>query len=185
MMPVFIGAIMGAIAGVLEIAGLKFFKEEGSLIVAWIGDVILGAVVGLLVSVINCVTNPEFVPIESTITEHELVQVSDHFYADTNGYVAGGIFLIHGAINTSPESAFSYYEKQDDYFQLKTVEADKCIIKYTDERPRLVIEDTHETKSLPILGEWALFMSHNPAVKTTYTFYIPEGSIEESYSLGG
>lgn len=151
---------------------------------------ILGIMAGGLLGFLACMFASVLfghLPVETTHTEYQLVQVSDNVYGDTNGDIHGGLFLIHGNISTSLSAGFSYYQKVEDGYELKTAEATNSIIKYSNGTPRVVIEDTHclrHTPEGPYLGLW-FFDYCDPKVESIkYTFYVPDGSVHEDFNLG-
>lgn len=180
---IIIGAIAGAIVG-------KCLNRDSQYD---IGDdiasgIMFGALFGVIITVVMTVLNVAFnwCPLETVTTTdtHEIVQISDQTYANTSGR----IFLIRGNISTDLSAGFSFYQKEADGFSLKTIEAGNTTVKYTNEQPR--IETTHtycpERENSFLSIGW-LWINYCPVKggNTWNTIYVPEGSIVESFQLGG
>jgi hypothetical protein len=147
---------------------------------------ILGAMFGWLVAAvylaIQCTTNIAE-PVEQQISE-PLVNIADTSYPDTHGSIRGGMFYIYGSISTDNKQAFNYYVKQaDGSFKLKSAPASDSTIIYTKDNPRVEISAYKCERGKTIFEAWSI--SGCEEKPTTYKFYIPEGSITESYALGG
>jgi hypothetical protein len=149
-------------------------------------DVLFGLAVGWLVAgvhlAIQCTANIAE-PVEQQISE-PLVNIADTSYPDTHGSIRGGLFYIYGSISTDNKQAFNYYVKQaDGSFKLKSAPASDSTIIYTKDNPRVEISAYKCERGEIISEAWSI--SGCKEKPTTYKFYIPEGSITESYALGG
>jgi hypothetical protein len=149
-------------------------------------DVLFGLAVGWLVAgvhlAIQCTANIAE-PVEQQISE-PLVNIADTSYPDTHGSIRGGLFYIYGSISTDNKQAFNYYVKQaDGSFKLKSAPASDSTIIYTKDNPRVEISAYKCERGKIIFEAWSI--SGCEEKPTTYKFYIPEGSITNSYKLGG
>lgn len=148
---------------------------------------ILGLSLGALFLVVGSVLSGTNVPIETTTTEYELVNMGDTTYADVHGNIHGSAFLVRGTISTDLSAGFSYYQKEDSGYTLKTAKATQSVIKYSNETPKVVVEQTYCKRSNPkgpTIGLLFFEMCETEKEYTHYTFYIPEGSIVERFNLG-
>lgn len=147
----------------------------------------IATLVGFVVCfVLTVITGPN-VPIETTTTEYELVNMGDTTYADVHGNIHGSAFLMRGTISTDLSAGFSYYQKEDSGYTLKTAKATQSVIKYSNETPKVVIEQAYCKRSNPkgpAIGLLFFEMCETEKEYTHYTFYIPEGSIVEKFNLG-
>jgi hypothetical protein len=147
----------------------------------WFGLMLGGLVVAFYLA-IQCTTNIAE-PVEQQISE-PLVNIADTSYPDTHGSIRGGLFYIYGSISTDNKQAFNYYVKQaDGSFKLKSAPASDSTIIYAKDNPRVEISAYKCERGKIIFEAWSI--SGCEEKPTTYKFYIPEGSITESYALGG
>lgn len=149
-------------------------------------DALLGAVLGSLVVIlylgIQLSTN-KVEPVEQPVVPETLVNIADTSYSNTHGSIRGGMFYIYGSISTDNKQAFNYYVKQaDGSFKLKSAPASDSTIIYTKESPRVEVSTYKCEHGTPIFEAWSVSACEEKP--TTYKFYIPEGSIAESYRLG-
>lgn len=149
-------------------------------------DVLLGIMFGALAAAIYLgiqITTNIVEPVEQQISE-PLVNIADTSYPDTHGSIRGGLFYIYGSISTDNKQAFNYYVKQaDGSFKLKSAPASDSTIIYTKDNPRVEVSTYKCERGKTIFEAWSI--SGCGKKPTTYKFYIPEGSITESYALGG
>lgn len=152
-----------------------------------VGSAILGAMFGALA--VTCyfaiqtnINNVE--PVEQPVVSEALVNIADTSYPNTHGSVRGTMFYLYGSISTDNKQAFNYYIKQaDGSFKLKSAPASDSTIIYTKENPRVEIRTYKCERGNIIFEAWSIARCEEKT--TTYKFYIPEGSIAESYRLGG
>ena len=170
--------IIGAILGFMV-----FFGDDESVFDGLM-DAAMGVLFGAVVCLIATIFWGPYAPMETVTSEYELVQMSDHVYSDTEGHIGGGIFIISGKIDTELSSGFSYYQKDGDSYSLKTVDAGKSIIKYSNDKPKVVIEDIHCVKPKETFSFWFLNIKCEGEDQMHYTFYVPQGSVKENFSLG-
>lgn len=110
--------------------------------------------------------------LETVTKEHKLTLLND------GQSVHGEFFLGSGTVNSKP--AFMYYLDNGGYFTLHSVDANRCKIIYTEGTPRL-IESWEEGRN----NKW-WFFGKSPKINknwSTYTFFVPKGSIKSSYHL--
>lgn len=147
----------------------------------------IGTLLGFIVCFTLSVIAGPNVPIETTTTEYELVNMGDTTYADVHGNIHGSAFLVRGTISTDLSAGFSYYQKEDSGYTLKTAKATQSVIKYSNETPKVVVEQAYCKRSNPkgpTIGLLFFEMCETEKEYTHYTFYIPEGSIVERFNLG-
>lgn len=172
--------IIGAILGfIIFTRGIIYDVAEGLI------GALMGLMVGALVCLIATIFWGPYAPMETVFREYELVQMNDHVYSDTEGHIGGSIFVISGKINTELSSGFSYYQKDGDGYSLKTVDASKSMIKYSDNKPKVVVDDVHCVKPKEFFSFWFMNIKCKDEDQMHYTFYIPQGSVKENFSLGG
>lgn len=150
-------------------------------------DVLCGIMMGGLVVVfylaIQAATS--FVePVEQPVQSEPLVNIADTSYPDTHGTIHGSILYVYGSISTDNKQAFNYYVKQaDGSYKLKSAPASNSVIVYTDDSPRVETQSYKCERGNLILEAWSI--SRCEEKPTAYKFYVPKGSIAESYRLGG
>lgn len=184
---IIIGAIIGMAYAIYD--GLDIVEKIGGLLAFGV----LGALGGFGVAVIATVVGMTFgwgwgrLEPTTTIETHELVQVSDTVYGNTSGSINGNIFVIRGSIGTDLAAGFSYYQKEESGFTLKTVGADNTTIKYTNDTPRIEVTRTYcpELEKGPSIGLLSLNYCPIGGGNVWNTIYVPAGSIVESFQLGG
>lgn len=146
----------------------------------------MGAVFGALASLVYLsiqVNINKVEPVEQPVVSETLVNIADTSYSNTHGSIGGSTFYIYGSISTDNKQAFNYYVKQaDGSFKLKSAPASDSIIIYTKENPRVEVGTYKCERGTPIFEAWSVSACEEKP--TTYKFYIPEGSIAESYRLG-
>lgn len=141
-----------------------------------------GALVALLYIGIQLSTN-KVGSVEQPVASESLVNIADTSYSNTYGSIRGSMFYVYGSISTDNKQAFNYYVKQTDgSFKLKSAPASDSAIIYTKENPRVEISTYKCERGNTIFEAWSIFKCEEKP--TTYKFYIPEGSIAESYRLG-
>lgn len=149
-------------------------------------SVMLGAAFGALVVVFYLgiqVNTNKVEPVEQPVISETLINVADTSYSNTHGQIGGGMFYIYGSISTDNKQAFNYYVKQTDgSFKLKSAPASDSTIIYTKDNPRVEISTYKCERGGVIFEAWSIAGCEERP--TTYKFYIPEGSIAESYRLG-
>jgi hypothetical protein len=148
-------------------------------------DVLLGLALGGLGSVgylaVQFGTN-NVEPVEQT-TYEPLVNIADTSYPDTHGSIRGGMFYIYGSISTNNQQAFNYYVQQPEgSYKLKSAPASSSVIVYTNDSPRVEVNSYRCELGL-IIEAWSIALCREKP--PTYKFYVPEGSITNSYKLGG
>lgn len=169
---------------IAAVVGFIFGKKD-----SFSGGICLGlagACLGAMVSLMATLFFGVPLPLETTVAEHELAQMSDNVYADTSGEIRG-VFLVNGTLGTNIGTGFTYYEKDGDEYRMGSAESNQSTIKYTSDKPKLVVEDTHCARTNPdgpAIGLWFFEMCDLKKEGVHYTFYIPEGSIAEGYRLG-
>lgn len=155
--------------------------------VDFILTIILGIIAGAIPNTLYfCIqTNSNIVePVDQPAVSETLVNINDTSYADTHGSIRGGLFYIYGSISTDNQQAFNYYVKQDDgSFKLKSAPASDSSIIYTTDTPKVEIISSKCERGGIIVEPWSIAGCDEKPTK--YKFYIPEGSITESYKLGG
>lgn len=157
----------------------------------YVSEMVALVLTGILVGFVTCgiasaIAGPN-VPIETTTTEYELVNMGDTTYADVNGNIHGSAFLVRGTISTDLSAGFSYYQEEGDGYTLKTAKATQSVIKYSNDTPKVVVEQAYCKRSNPkgpTIGLLFFEMCETEKEYTHYTFYIPEGSIVEKFNLG-
>lgn len=150
-----------------------------------ISTAIFGAFVGGLVTLIYLAiqSNNIVEPVEQPVISETLVNMADTSYSDTHGSIRGGLFYIYGGISTNNQQVFNYYVKQPDgSFKLKSAPASDSTIIYTKDNPRVEVSTYKCERGETIVEAWSIATCQEKP--TTYKFYIPEGSIVESYRLG-
>lgn len=151
-----------------------------------VGDVLLGTMFGAVVVAVYLgiqinINNVE--PVEQPVVSEALVNIADTSYPNTHGSVRGSMFYLYGSISTDNKQAFNYYVKQaDGSFKLKSAPASDSTIIYTKENPRVEISTYKCERGGVIFEAWSIASCEEKP--TTYKFYIPDGSIAESYRLG-
>lgn len=147
----------------------------------WFGLMLGGLVVAFYLAI--QVNNNIVEPVEQPVVSENLVNMADTSYSNTHGSIRGGMFYIYGGISTDNQQVFNYYVKQaDGSFELKSAPASDSTIIYTKDNPRVEISTYKCERGEVIYEAWSIATcSEKP---TTYKFYIPEGSIAESYRLG-
>lgn len=182
-----IGAIIGMVYAIYD--GLDIVEKIGGLLV----DGMVGAALGLGVAVVATVASITFgwgwgkLESTTTIETHELVQVSDTVYSNTSGSIKGNIFVIRGSVGTDLAAGFSYYQKEESGFTLKTVGAGNTTIKYTNDTPRIEVTRTYcpELEKGPSIGLLSINYCPIGGGNVWNTIYVPADSIVESFQLGG
>lgn len=150
---------------------------------AAIAGVIFGSLVVVFYLAIQLGIN-KVEPVEQPVVSEALVNIADTSYSNTHGSIRGSMFYVYGSISTNNEQAFNYYVRQDDgSFKLKSAPASDSAIIYTTDNPRVEASTYECDRGTRIYEPWSIAVcEERPA---TYKFYIPEGSIAESYRLGG
>lgn len=156
-------------------------------LVAGVGAAMAGAAFGSLAVVFYLaiqVSINKVEPVEQPVVSEDLVNIADTSYPNTHGSIRGSMFYVYGSISTDNEQAFNYYVKQaDGSFKLKSAPASDSAIIYTTDNPRVEVSTYKCDRGTPIYEAWSIAVCEEKP--TTYKFYIPEGSIAESYRLGG
>lgn len=151
----------------------------------WVLDVLFGLMLGLIITVGYLTTQfstNKVDPVEQTAYE-PLVNIADTSYPDTHGTIHGGMFYIYGSISTDNQQAFNYYVQQPDgSYRLKSAPASSSVIVYTNDSPRVEVNSYRCERGL-IIEAWSIALCNEKP--PTYKFYVPEGSITNSYKLGG
>lgn len=151
-----------------------------------VGDVLLGTMFGDVVVLVYFgiqikINNVE--PVEQPVRYEPLVNITDTSYADTHGTIRGSMLYVYGSISTDNKQVFNYYVKQaDGSFKLKSSPASDSTIIYTKENPRVEIRTYKCERGNTVFEAWSIARCEEKP--TTYKFYIPDGSIAESYRLG-
>ena len=123
-------------------------------------------------------------PVEQPVQYAPLVNITDTSYADTHGTIRGSMLYVYGSISTDNKQVFNYYVKQSDgSFKLKSSPASDSTIIYTKDNPRVEISTYRCERGNTIFEAWSIASCEEKP--TTYKFYLPYGSIVESYRLGG
>lgn len=183
--------IIGAIIGMAYAIDNGFDVEEKIVGLFFLG--VAGAAVGSIVTLFVTGVGEMFgwgwgrLEPTTTVETHELVQVSDTVYSNTSGSINGNIFVIRGNIGTDLAAGFSYYQKEESGFTLKTVGAGNTTIKYTNDTPRIEVVRTYCPETEKGLSIGPLFLNYCPigGGNIWNTIYVPAGSIVESFQLGG
>lgn len=151
-----------------------------------VGSAMLGAMFGALAvtfyfAIQISINNVE--PVEQPVVSETLVNIADTSYPNTHGSVRGSMFYLYGSISTDNKQVFNYYIKQSDgSFKLKSSPASDSTIIYTKENPRVEIRTYKCERGNTVFEAWSIARCEEKP--TTYKFYIPDGSIAESYRLG-
>lgn len=153
-------------------------------------DFVVSTIVGLLMASIPAliyfgiqIDSNIVEPVGQSVVSETLVNINDTSYAGTHGSIRGGLFYIYGSVSTDNSQAFNYYVKQaDGSFKLKSAPASDSTIIYTNGTPKVESTSYRCEKGKVIFEPWSVTSCKEKP--TTYTFYIPEGSIKEQYSLG-
>lgn len=151
----------------------------------------IGLMAGFAIAVfIGSIRTPNL-PQESSV-EHELVQIADQAYPNTHGGMHGSFFLAlghaSGSVSTDLEQSFTFYQNNGDNYTLESAPADKSVIRYTNDQPKVVHEYAvcvWGENGGPSLDLWGFKSCDTSKQYDRYTFYIPEGSIRTNYELGG
>lgn len=98
-------------------------------------------------------------------TTHQLVSIQD------GAGESGQFFLGTGSKNDLP--VFYFYQKNNDSYRLMRVSADDSVVKVDSDPRRMVCSPSSSNKWLSIFSPG---LDHN-------TFYVPEGSIVNSFNL--
>ena len=166
--------IIVIVLGIL-IGAFGLWLDEGGAD-AFIAGGIGGAFCGALVAVICALVVGLFANNHTTwkTTSTPLVSLADG--SDTHG----SFFLGSGVVNSNP--SFTWYEREGgNSYVRKDVEADLASIHYI--APGVTPYYTHSKKvrSGPTLNKWG-FNTTDP-YEESYDFYVPRGSIVQSYKL--
>lgn len=155
--------------------------------VDFVMNVVFGVMMGAIVVVIYLVfqtTSNIVKPVEQPVQSEPLVNIADTSYPDTHGTIHGSMLYIYGSISTDNKQAFNYYVKQaDGSYKLKSAPASNSVIVYTDDSPRVETQSYKCERGEIIFEAWSIAGCKEKP--TTYKFYVPKGSIAESYRLGG
>lgn len=152
-------------------------------------DFIFGAILGMTIGgLVGLIVGAAFYPMIEPATVEEksrLAQIADTTYGDPSGTIRGGAFLIRGAVSTDLATGFSYYVETDGGYTLRVAPADKSTIYYTDTTPRVekVSRDCGAEKMQ--LRAFGFQFCNSNLEGEHYDFYVPKGSIVESFQLGG
>jgi len=147
----------------------------------WFGLMLGGLVVAFYLAI--QVNNNIVEPVEQPVISETLVNMADTSYSNTHGSIRGGLFYIYGGISTDNKQVFNYYVKQPNgSFKLKSAPASDSTIIYTKDNPRVEISTYKCERGATIFEAWSIAGCEEKPI--TYKFYIPEGSIAESYRLG-
>lgn len=156
-----------------------------------VGGVLLGLPAGFIAAMFIGSIRTPYLPQESSV-EHELVQIADQAYPNTHGYMHGSFFLAlgyaSGSASTDLEQSFTFYQKNGDNYTLESAPADKSVIRYTNDQPKVVYETAvcvWGENGGPKLDLWGFESCDTSKQYDRYIFYIPEGSIKANYELGG
>jgi len=127
---------------------------------------IMGSVIGLFIAILlPC-------KYENSEWSRDLMSLKD------NTNVRGSFFLGSGQING--EMKFVYYvQYNDSSFKMWQASYYDAVIKYTSNKPQVVITDRHQSESL--LNKFAIDLAGEE--KQTYVFEIPKNSIKDVYEL--
>lgn len=159
----------------------EWFEEVPGFIIGGILGAVLGGIASLIV---GAVFYPMMEP--ATIEEKsKLVQINDTAYSDVSGTIRGGAFLVRGAVTTDLAAGLSYYMETEGGYTLRVAPADKSTIYYTDMTPRVekVSRDCGMEKMR--VRAFGIQFCDLKLEGEHYDFYIPKGSIVESFQLGG
>lgn len=182
---IIIGAIIGMVCAICD--GLDIEDKIFGSITFGVAGVLAGFFVAGVVTGVGYIFGWEWGRLEQTTTieTHELVQVSDTVYNNTSGSIKGNIFVIRGSIGTDLAAGFSYYQKEESGFTLKTVGAGNTTIKYTNDTPRIEVTRTYCPETEKGLSIGPLFLNYCPNGDNIWnTIYVPADSIVESFQLG-
>lgn len=165
--------------------GFRAYEDWFQEVADFIFGAILGTTLGLLASlVIGGVFYPTTEPV--TVEEkNKLVQIDDTTYSDVSGTIRGGVFLVRGAVTTDLAAGFSYYVETDGGYTLRVAPADKSTIYYTDTTPRVEKVSRDCGTERVRLREFGFQFCNTDLEGEHYDFYVPKGSIVESFQLGG
>lgn len=178
MIPIILILIIAIVVALIIEDPYDFSDGVGSALLG----VMFGAIVVIVYFAIQVKTNI-VEPVEQPVVSEALVNIADTSYSNTHGSISGGMFYIYGSISTDNKQAFNYYVKQaDGSFKLKSAPASDSTIIYTKENPRVEISTYKCERGGIIFKAWSIASCEGKP--TTYKFYIPEGSIAESYRLG-
>lgn len=142
----------------------SYYLDFMDIIMAIIFSIVGGAV-GLI---ITCI-----LPMETTYKGLSLEIVS---LQDNNG-VNGEFYLGSGYVENRMKYIF-YYKLGDNEYKMMSVDYDAATIKYTDEKPFIVINELCPTDAL--INKFAYDFNIN---SKTYVIHVPKGSILNNYSL--
>ena len=123
-------------------------------------------VVGFIALLIASAITPDTLLGESRET-HKLQAVS------TGNETEGRFYLLGGTINSEP--TFSYIREEGDAYVLRSVDADQSYVYQGDHEPRLEVI-TYEWGD-PVIFPGAL------AEGRSYLFYVPEGSVANTFEV--
>lgn len=123
-------------------------------------------VVGLLALMIAAVITPDTLLGESTET-HALQAVA------TGNETDGRFYLLGGTVDSEP--TFSYIREEGDALVLRSVDADQSYVYQGDHEPRLEII-TYRWGD-PVIFPGAHSEGHS------YLFYVPEGSVANTFEV--
>lgn len=144
--------------GFFESAGLSLLISLLSLLASFIGAMIIGAIF----------YTPERIEV-GTQTTSEIYALAD------NSGIEGSFFLGSGSIDEEMKYVY-VVEVEGKGYKMHTIDADSAYVQYYDGTPKMV-ETTYWFKS-----ELLNFFGICPS-GTEYIFYIPEGSITNSYVI--
>lgn len=162
---IIIGAIIGAMDD-FDPGAAAFFGAVFGAILAFVVGIVIGIAAYGGTHWKEPVTTP-------------LVSLADG--SDIHGRFAGGLFLSTGYVDSSP--SYTWYEKTDENsYERKDVEASSATIHYlldTDRAPYYTYRE--EVTDHGFWNAWGWNMEH--AYGYHYDFYVPKGSIVQSYRL--
>lgn len=143
------------------------------------GDFILGCFFGAFIGIIICLFTGLAYDNSEYRTGRAVPLVS---MADGAG-IEGHFFLGSGSIDSYP--SFTWYEKSgDNSYVRKDVDADSATVHYlaNGQTPYYTKDTSYYTESCG-LKPWGIVMDCHSTGDSRYEFYIPRGSIVQSYKL--
>lgn len=148
---------------------ILFFKENYEYD-NFFESLLISILIGLLFSSFGCAISliiPTKIIYEPQ--KYEIESLSD------NNQLYGRFYLGIGVVNG--EVGYSCYIKYEDHFKMINVKSDRATVRYTDTIPHVVIY-TPKMKKV-----WWNYFSIPVDLEYKYDFFIPEGSITNSYQL--
>lgn len=135
----------------------------------------LGAAAGLVLALVIGATFPprEY---DINVTSKELVSIVDQTTINGRSYFMGS-----GIINEKM-TYFAYY-KDSQGFKVQKSYADHSIIRYTDSQPKIEYHTKVYRKYPKSYRYFGINVDHPRHDFITYVYYVPEGSIQNHFTL--